>query len=104
LESRLVGLQGFSALLQAGKSLNDILVELLGDLGLEPLEEGYPLRFHCPCSSERVLNALKLLGPTEIQDMIEKDNGAEVVCDLCAEVYRVGEETLGDLIQELAPT
>lgn len=103
LESRLSGLQGFSALLQTGQSLTDILEALLGDLGLKWLEDGYPLRFHCPCSSERVLNALKLLGPEELQDMIEKDRGAEVICDFCGEVYTFDQADLEQLVQTLAP-
>ncbi|MCY7278966.1 MAG: Hsp33 family molecular chaperone HslO, partial [Phormidesmis sp. CAN_BIN44] len=72
LESRIESLQGFTPLLQAGKTLPMIFEDLLGDLGLEILPETQMVRFHCGCSFDRVLGALKLLGEAELQDMIEK--------------------------------
>ena len=59
------------------------------------------LRFHCPCSFSRVLGALKLLGEDELQDMIEKDDGAEATCEFCGEVYQADSEKLAQLIDEL---
>jgi molecular chaperone Hsp33 len=101
LESRLAPLQGFTPLLQAGKTLPMILEELLGDLGLEILPETQLVRFHCGCSFDRVLGALKLLGKAELQDMIEKDDGAEATCHFCNEVYKANSYQLTQLIDEL---
>jgi molecular chaperone Hsp33 len=101
LESRLAPLQGFTPLLQAGKTLPMILEELLGDLGLEILPETQLVRFHCGCSFDRVLGALKLLGKAELQDMIEKDDGAEATCHFCNEVYKADSHQLTQLIDEL---
>jgi molecular chaperone Hsp33 len=101
LESRLATLSGFTPLLQAGKNLTDIFHDLLGDLDLQVLPQTQLVRFHCPCTQERVLGALKLLGETELQDMIETDKGAEATCDLCGEQYRVSAEQLADLITAL---
>ena len=101
LESRIESLQGFTPLLQAGKTLPMILEGLLGDLGLEILPETQMVRFHCGCSFDRVLGALKLLGEAELQDMIEKDEGAEAICHFCGEVYRADSNQLTQLIGEL---
>lgn len=101
LESRIAGLQGFTPLLQAGKTLPMILEELLGDLGLEILPETQIVRFHCGCSFDRVLGALKLLGADELQDMIEKDDGAEATCHFCNEVYKADSKHLEGLIDQL---
>lgn len=101
LESRVAHLTGFTPLLRAGKSLTDIMEELLGDLGLKILPETQMVRFSCPCSFERVLGALKLLGTEELADMIEKDGGAEATCDFCGEVYQATPEHLNQLIQDL---
>lgn len=103
LESRVLGLQGFTPLLQAGKDLPDILEELLGDLGLTIFPEEKELKFDCPCSEKRMLDALKLLGTAELEDMISTDKGAEATCDFCGEIYRVSEEKLAQLVQELQP-
>jgi molecular chaperone Hsp33 len=49
------------------------------------------------------LDALKLLGTVELEDMITTDKGAEATCDFCGEIYRVSEEKLAQLVQELQP-
>ncbi|HTL88417.1 MAG TPA: Hsp33 family molecular chaperone HslO [Leptolyngbya sp.] len=101
LESRLSSLQGFTPLLQAGKTLPMIFEELLGDVGLEIFPETQLVRFHCGCSFDRVMGALKLLGETEIRDMIETDKGAEATCHFCSEVYKANIDQLEQLIDEL---
>ena len=101
LESRIAGLTGFTPLLRAGKSLSDIMEELLGDLELSIFPETQMLRFHCPCSFNRVLGALKMLGEAELQDMIEKDEGAEATCQFCGEIYQATEKELNQLILDL---
>ena len=101
LESRVGGLSGFTPLLQEGKSLRDIMEQLLGDLDLFIFPEFQEVKFDCSCSFDRVLGALKMLGEEELQDMIEKDKGAEAVCQFCNEVYRADEAQLAQLIAEL---
>jgi len=101
LESRVSGLQGFTPLLQAGKDLPEILEELLGDLGLNIFPDEKALKFECPCSEQRMLGALKLLGTDELKDMIATDKGAEATCDFCGEVYHVSEDKLAKLVGEL---
>lgn len=101
LESRLAALSGFTPLLQAGKTLPDIFEQLLGDLGLEIMPDIQLLRFHCGCSHDRALGALRLFSIPELQDMIEQDDGAEAVCDFCGNVYRASADQLAQLIGEL---
>ena len=101
LESRVAKLAGFTPLLQEGKTLPEIFEQLLGDMGLVMLPEVQMLRFHCGCSFERVLGALKMLGVAELQDMIEKDHGAEATCHFCGEVYQASSEELTRLIEDL---
>ena len=101
LESRVSALQGFTPLLQAGKNLTEIFEDLLGDMGLHIFPESQMLRFHCGCSFDRMLGALKIFGKTELQDMIAKDDGAEAKCEFCGEVYQVNSDQLAQLIADL---
>lgn len=101
LESRVAALSGFTPLLQAGKSLTEIFNDLLGDMGLSIFPETQMLRFHCSCSFERVLGALKMLGEAELRDMIVKDDGAEATCDFCGTVYQASSDHLAQLIADL---
>jgi len=104
LESRIAALSGFTPLLRSGKDLPDIFDQLLGDLGLQIMPEVQLLQFHCGCSFDRVLGALKILGIDELQDMIDKDNGAEAICHFCNEVYQADSQHLTELIGELQTT
>lgn len=101
LESRLGSLTGFTPLLREGKTLPGILEQLLGDMDLSIFPETQLLRFDCSCSFNRMLGALKMLGEAELQDMIEKDDGAEATCHFCGEVYTADSDRLRQLIVEL---
>lgn len=94
-------LKGLSALLAEDKPMAEIIELLLGDLKPQILPERVPLRFHCPCSRERLMGAMRMFGTDELQDMIEKDNGAEATCDICGEVYQISQEELAALIQTM---
>lgn len=101
LESRVAKLAGFTPLLQEGNTLPEMLEQLLGDMDLVIFPEVQMLRFHCGCSIERVLGALKMVGVAELQDMIEKDHGAEATCHFCGEVYQASSDELARLIEDL---
>ena len=101
LEERLAALTGFTPLLRAGKSLPQIFEELVGDIGLEILPGSQLVQFSCGCTRDRMLRALKLLGPDELADMIKVDDGAEAVCHFCNEKYRANSDQLQSLINEL---
>jgi molecular chaperone Hsp33 len=101
LDSRVSQLSGFTPLLRAGKTLTEIMEQLVGDLGLSILPEVQMVRFDCRCSFNRVLGALKMLGEAELKDMIEKDEGAEATCQFCGEVYQATKEELTQLVEDL---
>lgn len=101
LESRLGELTGFTPLLKSGKSLPQIIGELVGDMGLEMLPGSQLVQFSCKCDRNRMLSALKLLGTDELTDMIEVDEGAEATCNFCNEVYRADSQQLQRLLSDL---
>ena len=101
LESRIAGLQSFSALLRSGKTLPMIFEDLLGDLGLEFLGEPQPVWFHCPCTKERVSNAIPLLGESDLADMIAKGETAEANCHFCNETYLISPDELRTILAQM---
>lgn len=101
LESRIAGLQSFSALLRSGKTLPMIFEDLLGDLDLAFLGEPQPVRFHCPCTLERVSNAIPLLGESDLADMIAKGETAEANCHFCNETYLIPPDELRTILAQM---
>lgn len=101
LESRMAQLTDFSSQLRSHKNLPAIIEALVGDLGLTRLPRAQPVQFRCPCSHSRMLGALKMLGTTELHEMVREDHGAEAICHFCNEAYTVSEQELSQLIDRL---
>ncbi|MDG2989395.1 Hsp33 family molecular chaperone HslO [Candidatus Synechococcus calcipolaris G9] len=100
LEERVAALQSFTPLIQQGRTLPDIFGELLADMGMEILPQNQLLRFHCGCSQERMLGALKILGCEELKDILATDAKAEATCQFCNQVYWADAAALSELIAE----
>lgn len=47
-----------------------------------------PVRWHCPCTRERVANMLRMLGQDEIEDILSQRNEIDVSCNFCGKPYR----------------
>lgn len=88
-------------MVRAGLSAEQMLRTALSDLDLVILEEKEP-RFYCPCSHERALTIISALGRDEVEDMLEKDKGAELTCHFCNETYRISDRELAGLLAEEA--
>jgi molecular chaperone Hsp33 len=101
LDDRVRSLNEFTMLLKQGISLNQILADLLGDIGLNIFPEVQPVKFKCRCNFDRVLGALKMFGEAELRDMINEDQGAEATCQFCSEIYRADRQDLEKIILNL---
>jgi molecular chaperone Hsp33 len=86
-------------MVREGLSPIEMLQAVLGDLDVLVLEEREP-RFYCQCSRERALLIISALGRSEVEDMLEKDNGAELICHFCNEAYQITAEELTSLLAE----
>ncbi|WP_207942037.1 hsp33-like protein [Enterococcus sp. DIV2402] len=100
LEERLKNLPNVSSLLEEGKTPEDILEIIFEGEAVMILEDS-PVQFNCECSKEKFATAIITLGTSEIQAMIDEDNGAEAVCSFCGEKYYFDEPELEELIQEI---
>lgn len=102
LEARCSEVKHFSRKLQScAGNLDELLKDIFPDL--DPVlvgggEATQPVSFRCPCTRKRSLAALKLLGEEEIKDMIKVDDGAELTCHFCNEVYNFSSNELLALI------
>lgn len=57
-----------------------------------------PLKFHCPCSRDRVLDLLGSLGAAELTALFEIQEIVEVRCQFCNQAYEFAQHDLGSLI------
>ena len=108
LDQRCREIEDFSGrLARCGENLSDLLTDVFPDLDPRPLEDveaSQSIQFRCPCSRERSIAALMLLGQDELKDMLEKDGGAELTCHFCNTQYQVSADELQELISTLGAT
>ena len=79
LEAHLAGITSITSFLDAGKTPENLLEDILGEFGLELLDR-IPTRFFCDCSEEKVEKALVSVGKEELTDMIAAGKPVEVTC------------------------
>ena len=99
LEQRLAGVSSVTELLNRGLTLEGILEELLGDLGLT-VNDTIPTAFSCSCSKERVEKAIISIGSKEIREMIRDGKPIEVKCHFCNEAYSFQIEELKKILEK----
>jgi molecular chaperone Hsp33 len=60
-----------------------------------------PVEFHCDCSEQRIDNMLRMLGATELQDLIAQQDPVEISCEFCNHTYIRPAEDIYVLMAEL---
>lgn len=99
IEKQLGEVAPISKLIEAGKSPEEILNEVLGEGNVKVIDN-MPVVFRCSCSKERFANGIISLGKEEIQEMIDEDGGAQVECHFCRTSYHFNLEELEALKDE----
>lgn len=84
-------------LIRKGAGAREMLDGALGELEIDVLET-HPIEFRCKCSYERAVRIVTALGEEEVEDMLEKDKGAELTCHFCSEVYYLDESVLRNIL------
>jgi molecular chaperone Hsp33 len=96
LEQKISKITSVTSLLEKGMSPEDILQEVLGDLGVE-FTDKIPTEFYCDCSKEKVSKALISVGKKELQAMIDEGKEIEVNCHFCNTNYVYSVEELKEI-------
>ena len=99
LEAKIAQVRPVTAMLDDGMTPEQILEELLGELGLE-INETLPAQFHCGCSKERVSKALVSVGAKELQSLIDDGKEIEVNCHFCNTNYSFSVDELKELLKK----
>lgn len=97
LELKLAAVDSVTAMLDAGRTPEQILELLLGEFGLE-INEKTEISYRCDCSKERVERALISVGKKEIKEMINEGQSIEVNCHFCGKNYEFTVEELKQIL------
>ena len=90
-----------SKMLDQNLTLEEIAKRITGDENVEILEDDIVPEFKCDCSKEHMQDALMTIGKEELQDMIEKEGKAELVCHFCNKKYEFNKEELENILRNI---
>lgn len=99
LQARLKEIPLISEMLRNGKTPEEILNDIFKDDQVKILDK-MDVKFECDCSKERFAQSLASLPTEELQEMIDKDQGAQAVCRFCGNQYQFSEADLQKIIDE----
>ena len=86
-----------SELLVEHEDLEDIIKLIFKDN--YRIVEKMGVSFHCPCSKYHFAGGIASLGKEEINNILETDKKAEVVCHYCGNSYEYNEDDLKKILK-----
>ena len=86
-----------SKMLDKELSLQEIAQKITGDDNVEIIEENIIPIYECDCSKEHMADGLATIGKEELQNIIDTDGQAELVCHFCNKKYQFSKQELEDI-------
>lgn len=86
-----------SKLIRDKKSSLELIQPYLEGIPFTEIPHDYPIEYSCPCSSDRVKNALSILGIEELDDMIAKKEKTQIICQMCGRPYEMSLEDIQEV-------
>lgn len=81
-------------------SLEQIAKIVTGDNNIKIIDDTIKPEYKCDCSREKIEKGLIAIGEKELQDIINTDGKAEIVCQFCNKKYHFNKEELEKLINK----
>ena len=100
IEEKIGSIAPVTTLISEGKSPEDILKLILGDLNLE-INEKIEAGFRCNCSRERIEKALISIGRKELETMVNENKPIEVGCHFCNKKYNFNVNDIEQILEEI---
>lgn len=98
LEEKVSQISSITTLLDRDMTPEDILQEVLGDLGVT-ITDRIETEFYCNCDKPRVEKALISIGEKDLQEMINDGETIEVNCHFCNKQYAFTVEEMKELLE-----
>lgn len=101
IENAVEKMQPISELLTQNLTLQEIAIKATGDENIKILDESIEPVYECDCSREKMEKALISIGKQEIEDIIQEDEKAELVCHFCNKKYLFSKEELEEIKEKI---
>ena len=89
-----------SKMLDENLTLKQIATKITGDKNIQLLESNITPIYECDCSKEYMAQGLAAIGKEELQEIIQQDGKAELVCHFCNKKYNFDKKELEEIINK----
>lgn len=90
-----------SKMLDEKLSLQQIAQKITGDEKVEIIEENITPVYQCDCSKEHMADGLATIGKEELENIIETDGKAELLCHFCNQKYQFSKQDIEEIIKNI---
>ena len=90
-----------SKMLDEKLTLLEIAKKVTGDENVKVLEENITPIYECDCSKEHMADGLAAIGKKDLEEIINTDGKAELVCHFCNKKYQFSKEDLEEIKDNL---
>ncbi len=90
-----------SSILRDGGTTIDLVKPYLEGMEFTNLDHPHIAKYFCPCTKDRVIAALEVLGEADLQDMIDKKEQPEITCQMCGKPYHFSLDEVVEIRAEL---
>ena len=99
IEANIRALPRLSQLVLTGIDCHGMLDRLLNGVGSRERHASEPY-YYCPCTRQRALRTLALLGRQELRQMVDTGETQEVRCQFCALAYVFSTDEIGSILPD----
>ena len=87
-----------SKMLDEKLSLKEIAVKVTGDKNVRVIQDNIIPKYKCDCSKDNMAKAIAAIGKEDLQEIIEEDGKAELVCHFCNKKYNFSKDELCEIL------
>lgn len=100
LEAKISKLKSLTALMEESEDIYEVHKKIFNGIPMKIETTTHP-ELKCDCSRERMERALISIGKKDLQEIIDEDGEAELVCHFCRSHYRFNKEELQKLLAQI---
>lgn len=90
-----------SKMILEGQPPEALIKPYLEGFAMTEIPHDYEINYSCPCTKDRVREALTILGLEELDDMIQKGETSSITCQMCGRKYDMNTEEITEVRNRL---
>jgi len=95
------GLPSITKLYAESVAAPKIVQAFVGNYEVSEIPHNFPIKYSCPCTKERVLNAMMAWGEEGIKQMLGDRTGEMATCQMCGVRYHITVEDLESVLSRI---